>query len=194
MKIVIDSNIGGGKSTLITHIGNNTRIPIFLEPVNRWSEYLDEFYKDPKKWALAFNLNVLCSYSDWTNNHFDSIYERSPYTCRHVFTQLQHDNGDLHPLELKVFDKIFKELSWKPDVIIYIKTDPQICYERMNKRGRDCEKTVNLEYLVQIDEMYEKYIEREVKDESKIYKVDGNRSEELVYADVMKIINKLIPN
>jgi deoxyadenosine/deoxycytidine kinase len=187
MKIVIDSNIGGGKTTLINRISQQTRLPTFLEPVIDWNEYLDLFYKDPQKWAFAFNLKVLCSYSEWINNKFNAIYERSPYTCRYVFTELQVEENQIHPLELKVFDKIFEQMSWKPDIIIYIKTNPEICYNRMTTRGRACEEKVPLDYLIKLDKMHDKYINN-IKKTVNVYEIDGNNDEETVYNDVMKIL------
>jgi deoxyadenosine/deoxycytidine kinase len=190
MKIVIDSNIGGGKSTLISELCKKTRIPTFLEPVDNWNEYLDLFYKDPIKWGLAFNLKVICDYAEWTDNKFKAIYERSPYTCRYVFTEIQIKEKQLHPLELKVFDEIFNKLSWKPDIIIYIKTSPEICYKRMNNRARDCEKSVPLEYLIKVDKEYDEYI-LNMKKTIPIIIINGNNDKDTVFNDVLNALNNL---
>ena len=107
MKIVIDGNIGCGKTTLIKTLNDEYRLPIFLEPLHKWDTLLSCFYKDPYKWAFPFNLEVLTSFHEWKANEFSAIYERSPMSCRHVFTELNHEMGHIHPEELKIFDKIW---------------------------------------------------------------------------------------
>ena len=53
-----------------------------------------------------------------------------------------------------IFDKLYETFSWDQDVIIYISTDPTVCYERMKKRNRGCEETVSLEYLINLDKKH----------------------------------------
>lgn len=187
MKISIEGNISGGKSTLIKKISHTTGVPVFLEPVESWSECLELFYKDPSRWSLAANLNILCSFAQWKNNGFLAVYERSPCACRHVFTQLQADEGQMHPFELEVFDKVYGEVSWKPDVIIYINTDPNVCMERMKSRARQCEASVSLSYLQKIDHKYKKMLEM-FKNNTAIYEIDGNQKEEGIFKDAMSIL------
>jgi deoxyadenosine/deoxycytidine kinase len=105
-KISIEGNIGCGKTTVCESVLNNSRLPVFLEPVSDWIPYLDEFYKDPMKWGFAFNVNVILSYQKWKNNSFTAVYERSPLSCKHVFTNQQIKDGFIHPLELNIFNKI----------------------------------------------------------------------------------------
>ena len=189
MKIVIDGNIGCGKSTVIKKLNDDFRIPIFLEPLHKWDTLLSLFYDDPSKWAFPFNLQVLTDFHEWRNNNFPAIYERSPLSCRYVFTQLNHEMGHVHPEELKIFDKIFNELIWTPDICIYIKTDPQICMDRMTSRGRTCEKKVPLDYL---EKVHDKYQELASKYASRIHIIDGNRDSQLVYDDVVTIIKSVV--
>ena len=188
MKISIQGNIGCGKTTVIKSLNDKIRIPFFLEPLHKWDKLLTLFYSDPSKWAFPFNLEVLSSFHDWKNNTFPAIYERSPLSCRYVFTQLNNDNGHIHDLELNVFDKIYKELSWTPEVLIYIRTDPNICYERMNERSRECEKEVPLDYIKAVHDKYEKLVET-LPENIKIYIVDGNQSKERLLLLIENIIH-----
>lgn len=191
MKISIDGNIGCGKTTVIQKINDKMRIPIFLEPLHKWHDLLQLFYENPQKWAFPFNLEVMTSFHEWKNNTFPAIYERSPLSCRHVFTELNHANGHLHKLELQIFDKIFKELSWNPDVLIYIKTDPSICMKRMQERGRQCEQGVSSEYIQAIHDKYEQLVS-EINSNIHLHVVDGNQNKEKVVDDVKNIINLYI--
>lgn len=185
MKIVIDGNIGCGKTTIIKKLNDELRIPIFLEPLHKWDKLLSLFYDDPSKWAFPFNLQVLTDFHEWRHNNFTAVYERSPLSCRHVFTQLNYEMGHIHPEELKIFDKIFGELMWTPDFCIYIQTNPANCMERMTKRGRQCEQNVPLDYL---EKVHLKYQELATRYSHKIHIIDGNRDPDLVYKDVLDIV------
>lgn len=192
MKISIEGNLASGKSTLVMKLQATTRIPTFLEPVDTWN-FLGDFYRDPQRWGFTFNLEVLISMSRWAKNEYLSIYERSPMSCRRVFTELHVEEGIMTFNELAIFDRIYKEFAWNQDVIIYVKTDPAICYERMRQRNRICEQDVSLKYLEAIHqkhvEMME-YIER-VHHDIRVFVVDGNRDAEEVYKNVLQIINGL---
>ena len=210
MKIVIDGNIGCGKTTVIQRLNDEFRIPIFLEPLHKWHEYLTEFYKDPKKWAFPFNLEVLMTFNQWIGNGFPAIYERSPLSCRYVFTEQNFESGHVHPLELNIFSKLYKKLSWSPDVLIYINTDPNVCYERMQTRARDCESHVSLDYLTNIHNKYTNLVAccdpaaripfRSVSapigirfNVPKLHIIDGNKDKEEVYQEIAAIVRGYVP-
>lgn len=190
MKISIEGNIASGKSTLASKLQQTTRIPVFLEPVETWT-LLDKFYTDIPRWGFTFNTEVLISMSQWKNNTFNAIYERSPNSCRHVFTQLMHDDGILCDEELKLFDKLFENFSWDQDIMIYVRTPPDVCFERMQKRGRDCEMGgVSLEYLQKLDKKHEdmmRYI-RSSKPSIRIIEINGVASAAEVFDNVLDIL------
>jgi deoxyadenosine/deoxycytidine kinase len=195
MRIVIDGNIGSGKSTVTNRVCHELRLPMFLEPVDQWNEWLSLYYKDPDRWGFSMNLNVLMSFSKWrANNNFLGLYERSPLSNRYVFTELQQ----LNPLEQRLYEQVYDQVAWVPDVIIYIRTDPEVSMERMQKRARDCESNVPLEYLKLVHEKYEKmfkppreyfsYLDHQYTGgkQCRIILVDGNRDAEAVYKDVLE--------
>lgn len=193
MKIVIDGNIGCGKTTVIKRINDEIRIPIFLEPLQKWNEYLTSFYEDPKKWAFPFNLEVLMTFYEWRFNMFPAIYERCPLSSRYIFTELNYDLGHLHKLELSTFDKIFKEIKWCPTVFIYIRTDPLVCSARMKERGRSCETGVSDEYINAVHEKYEKLVQNnDVMKGINIHIVDGNQEKDKVFDDICNILKNYI--
>ncbi len=192
MKISIEGGIGCGKSTLLTNLMNTLRLPVFLEPIDTWY-FLSKFYEDPKRWGFTFNLEVIMSMYIWKNNNFKALYERSPNSCKYVFKEIQQEDGTITKEESDLFNKLFEQFSWDQDVIIYIKTDPQICFERMQKRGRECENNVSLEYLKLIDKKYDEMISifQKEKNHIKIFIVDGNKNTDEVYQDVLKILSNL---
>lgn len=186
MKIVLSGNISTGKSTLLSKLHDITKIPVHLEPINEWGDSLKLFYQDTTKWSLMFNLNVIHSMYKWKDNKEVSFYERSPYDCRHVFVNMQVEDKEMHPLELDIFDKVFKELSWKPDIILYIKTSPELCFERMKQRNRDSERGVSFDYIKKVHDQYEEYIENIKKDVS-VYEINGNNNVDTVIKDILKL-------
>lgn len=193
MKIVIDGNIGCGKTTVIKSLNDKLRIPIFLEPLQKWSDYLKLFYENPQKWAFPFNLEVLTTFAEWKHNLFPAIYERCPLSCRYIFTELNYDLGHLHKLEMATFDKIYKDLKWEPEVLIYIRTDPSICSQRMKERGRSCESEVPKEYIQSVHDKYEAMINNEsIMKYIKFHIIDGNQEKEKVFNDICEILKTYV--
>jgi deoxyadenosine/deoxycytidine kinase len=193
MKISIEGGIACGKTTVLTKLQNTIRIPVFLEPIDKWT-LLNNFYKDTERWGFTFNIEVIMSMSKWKNNNYDSLYERSPNSCRWVFTQMQYEQGKLCKKEIDLFDKLCETFSWDQDCLIYIKTDPEVCYERMKKRDRKCEVSVSLEYLKNLDTKHTYMINliNEKKPHIKVYIIDGNQDEDAVYNEILEILKGLL--
>lgn len=189
MKIVIEGNIGCGKSSLITSIGKNMRIPIFLEPLSEWN-LLSAYYKNPEKYALGFNIEVLLSFYKWKDNNFNAIYERSPTSCKYVFTELSHSLKNISNGEMELFNKLYNVLAWKNDIVIYLKTDDDSCYKRMQHRDRKCEQSVEFDYIKQVNQKHENLINHYKLHNIPVYTINGNQEPEKVYEDVKNIILK----
>jgi deoxyadenosine/deoxycytidine kinase len=187
MKIVIDGNIGCGKSTVMTRLNKRMGIPIVLEPLQKWDKLLSLFYQNPNKWAFPFNLEVIHSFCQWKHIDYPVLIERSPVSCREVFTQLNYESGHMHDLELEVFDKVYKELSWEPDVLLYIRTDPSVCVQRMKERARECEKEVSIDYINEIHKKYETMIQNAG---FKVHIIDGNQDGDTVFEEIRTIVEQ----
>ena len=188
MKISIDGNIGCGKSSLLSKLCQETRFPVFLEPVNDWKDLLTLFYEDPSRWGLSLNTKIL-SFHKFKNNDFESLYERSPISNRYIFCELQYEQNKMNEVEYKLFDDIYKQLCWTPDLIIYIRTSPEVSMERMRKRNRDCEINVSFEYIKAIHEKYEDLVK---SNKYNIKIIDGNQTPEQVYNDTVCLIKNEI--
>ena len=84
-----------------------------------------------------------------------NFVERSVYTDRNVFTQLNVENGNIDEIQQKVYEQWFSVFSEKfnlrPQGYIYLKTSPEICEERIKKRDRSGESSIPLEYLTKLD-------------------------------------------
>lgn len=192
LKICIEGNIGCGKTSVMRRINEKTRMPIFLEPVDEWAHWLNLFYEDPQRWGFTFNVEVLMSFNKWSNVGCTAVYERSPLACKSVFTEIQYKDGHLTYAERELFMKLFAELSWKQDVIIYLKCDPEICFQRMNQRGRECESHVPLEYLKKVHDQHEEMMGEAERKGIRVITVDASKSSEEVLRDVLAHIDQLV--
>lgn len=190
MRISIDGNIGSGKSTVLDALERSfPDIAVYREPVDSWSRLLELYYKDPHRWSLALNLQVLSDFQTARYAPAPLFVERSPLSCRHVFAQVQHNDETLNKTQWELFKDYYDVLGWQPDAIIYINTPPEVCMERVAHRGRPCERNVNVQYLKLINFLYEKMLGYLT---IPVIMVDGTKDPALVAADVMCAVERLL--
>lgn len=161
--ISIEGNIGSGKTTLINKLQENLQDDfVFLEePLDEWLEIKDErdntilskFYSNQSKYSFSFQmmayisrLNKLKEQLNQTKNIFT---ERSLSTDKYVFAKMLYDNKLMDSCEYQIYNKWFDSFNKETAItkMIYVKTDPIICNERVNKRSRDGENNISQEYL-----------------------------------------------
>ena len=136
MRISIEGNIGCGKSTVLDGLRSHG-MEVFKEPVAEWGPLLKLFYEDKQRWAFAFNCKVLLSFVHVPPHGKTGpvVVERSPYSCRHVFAQMQSNEGQMSSKEWALFRKMHEQVGWEPEVIIYIRTPPSHCMPRISERS-----------------------------------------------------------
>ena len=165
--ISIEGNIGSGKSTILNslkqHFKNNENIIFLQEPVAEWDKIRDKnnitilskFYENQKKYSFAFQMMAYISrlslLKDTIEKNPNSIIitERCLNTDRHVFAKMLYDSGNLEDIEYQIYLQWFDHFSniMKIQKIIYLKTDPNTCHCRINKRNRDGESNISIDYL-----------------------------------------------
>jgi deoxyadenosine/deoxycytidine kinase len=161
---------------------NYPNILFVKEPVDEWEKVKDEngvtmlekFYENQEKYSFPFQMmayvsrikefrntineikNLLLT-NQVKNNHFIIITERSLYTDKMVFAKMLYDNKKIEPINYQVYLNWFDTFSseFKVNKIIYIKTLPIICNERIKKRSRDGECSISLDYLESCDNYHE---------------------------------------
>ena len=149
MKLVIDGNIGSGKTTQLTKL-EEKGFRVKREPIDEWP--LELYYSDPIKWGLYFQLIVLKSHS-YTFSDCSGIYERFPGSGTQVFWPLMEKNS----AEDSVYQEMYKRHGWNPDVYIWINTSPEQCLNNMKNRKQSGDTSVSLEYLEKAIKRDEKY-------------------------------------
>lgn len=190
--IAVEGNIGAGKSTFLEHYAKVSQIEILPEPVYKWQQMggqnlLELQYQDPARWS-----HLVQSYIQLTmaQNHVQKLppgkdikmLERSIQSSRHCFIQNFHDTGKMSEAGYRVLVEWFDFLADENndtmdigvDMFIYLRTTPETAYQRVKQRARKEEEVVPLEYLKQVHELHEKWIES-IKDTVAVLIVDADQ-------------------
>lgn len=198
--IVIDGNIGSGKSTILKLLRNKNDFNVINENVEDWKPYIAQFYKNMTNASLSFQMKVLHHHLEVYNNIKDEknhyILERSPLSCIHVFGKNLLNNYFLSQLDMDLMSNYNKTFGWYPNFIIYIKTDPEICLKRIRERARENE-TISLDYLKDLDKLYtELYINNKdtIIKNTNVIIIDGNKDKEEVHKDILCAIINILDN
>ena len=209
--ICIEGNIGSGKSTFVNYLKNNfslntlsKSVAFIDEPVDIWTtikdnsgkNIIEKYYKDQEKYAFSFQMMAYISrlsrIRNAINKKYDIIFtERSIYTDKNVFAKMLYDDKKISEIEYKIYNKWFEEFSEciKNMKIIYVKSNYQICFDRVIKRNRKGE-TIPIEYLKLCSDYHEKWL---IQYPNKII-IDGNIDNEKDYSyydDIVRLIKNL---
>ncbi len=171
----IDGNIGSGKSTLLNHLKehymNDENIIFADEPVSEWESIrdsngmsmLEKFYTDQKTYSFPFQMMAYISRLDIlrkivkANPNAIVITERSLHTDRLVFAKMLFDSGLIEDVNYQIYLKWFDTFieDYPITGVIYVKTDPSVCFDRIKQRSRTGESNIPLEYLKKCDAYHE---------------------------------------
>jgi deoxyadenosine/deoxycytidine kinase len=200
---IVEGNIGSGKTTLLEHINDNTQIEVIREPVNIWlsikgsdnNNLLQEFYEDPVKNAYLFQtmaFTTRLTALDCQQTKPIRLSERSIWTDRFVFGKSCIESKKMNTLETNCYHLWFNWLEdklWKkPDGIIYLKSSPEKCLERMKARARDEESNVPLEYLKELHDNHEEWLSQWTT--TPILTIDNNNDND--WDNVIEQVNNFI--
>jgi len=178
--ISIEGNIGSGKSTILKYLKEyfkNTENIIFLqEPIDIWETIKDEngqtilskFYENQEKYSFAFQMMAYISRLSILRNTIKEnptaiiITERCLNTDRYVFAKMLYDSKKIEEIEYQIYLKWFDEFldTIQNSKMIYMKTNPEICYQRIAKRNRDGESNISLTYLEGCHKYHESMIQQ----------------------------------
>lgn len=164
----LDGNIGVGKSTLLKQIADQfPEILIVQEPVDVWTalknadgqNLLELFYKDKQRYAYTFQNAAILSRLKLLRDAVAAakpgqiiLTERSVLTDRYVFAEMLKGQGFLNGIEWQLYTTWFDTFATDLPMagIVYITTPSEIAYERIQKRARDGEGSIELSYLVDL--------------------------------------------
>ena len=164
MHIAVAGNIGRGKTTLVNMLSKHYGWKPQFEAVVS-NPYLDDYYKDIKRWS--FNMEVFFLKERFRNlleisqSSDTIIQDRSIYEGVYVFMANNFKMGNLDERDYITYMELFEQMTdvvKYPDLMIYLRSSVPHLVKNIQKRGRDYEQQIPLEYLENLDELYEEFI------------------------------------
>ena len=164
MHIAIAGNIGSGKTTLTKLLAARYGWTPRFEPVNN-NPYLEDFYHDMSRWAFKLQVYFL-------NKRFKEVVEiskstdtiiqdRTIYEDACIFAPNLHDQGYMSDRDFKNYSDLFNlmmSLVKKPQLMIYIRSSIPTLVKHIEKRGRDYEKSIRIDYLTGLQKRYDNWL------------------------------------
>lgn len=174
-RVAVEGNIASGKTSLLNYFANVPKVQVLAEPVNKWRNVydhntLDLMYKDPKRWSLTFQTYVQLTMLDL---HLQpavkpvTLMERSIYSARYCFVENLFNSGYMPDVEYTVLCEWFNWLKeyhgLNLDLIVYLRTTPEICLKRIQERSRTEETKIKMDYLTKLHDLHEDWLIRQDK-------------------------------
>lgn len=165
MHIAIAGNIGSGKTTLTRMLAARYGWTPKYESVD-FNPYLFDFYDDMSRWS--FNLQIYFlnkrfkDVVDISKNSETIIQDRTIYEDAKIFAPNLHDMGLMSSRDFDTYSDLFDlmmSLVKMPDLLIYLKSSIPNLVSQIQKRGREYEKTIRIDYLTGLNERYDKWID-----------------------------------
>lgn len=162
--IAIAGNIGSGKSTLTQMLAKHYGWEARFEAVEQ-NPYLDDYYKDIHRWS--FNLEVFFlkerfrDLIDIHNADHTIVQDRTIYEGVYVFMQNNKAMGNLSDRDYETYMELFEqmmEVVTLPDLMIYLRASVPHLVGNIQKRGRDYEQQMQLDYLENLNKRYDDFI------------------------------------
>ena len=162
--IAVCGNIGSGKTSLTEKLAKHYGWNPLYESVDT-NPYLRDFYTDMTKWAFHVQIYFLNSRFRQVNEIQGSdkptIQDRTIYEDAYIFAANLHKSGHISDRDYQSYLDIFHSMITfvkPPDLLIYLKADVPKLVRQIEKRGRDFEYSITLEYLRQLNKQYEGWI------------------------------------
>ena len=156
--VVIEGNIGAGKTTLATKISEQFNARLILEHFAD-NPFLPKFYNDPEKYSFPLELSFLASRYKQLQEElvpqdlFRAFTVADYYFMKSLVFAASTLNGDEYNLYRQIFYIIYGSLP-KPDMFVYLHLSPDRLLQNIEKRGRNYEKSITRDYLQKIQDSY----------------------------------------
>jgi len=165
MHIAIAGNIGAGKTTLTSLLAKHYKWEPHFESVAE-NPYLDDFYGSMERWS--FNLQIY-----FLNTRFRQILEiresgkniiqdRTIYEDANIFAPNLHAMGLMAKRDYETYKELFETVNVllePPDLLIYLRGSIPTLVDQIQRRGREYEDSIRLDYLRRLNERYEAWFE-----------------------------------
>lgn len=163
--VAVAGNIGVGKSTLVSLLCERLGWKPFYEPVAE-NPYLADFYQDMRTWAfhsqIFFLTHRLRSHRQLLDHPTSAIQDRSVYEDAEVFARNLYQQGQIDERDYRSYRELYQVLADflpPPDLVVYLRASVPKLLERIKLRGRTYERRINEDYLKQLNQLYEDWIQ-----------------------------------
>ena len=159
--IVIEGNIGAGKTSLASQMAEEHNARLILEQFED-NSFLPKFYKDPEKYAFPLEMSFLAARYQQLKTQLSKQDLFKTFTIADYFIDksliIARNNlqGDEYTLYARLFQIISSTLP-RPDLLVYLYLDTDGLLSNIDKRGRDYEKKIKAEYLDDVQKVYLNY-------------------------------------
>lgn len=164
MHVAVAGNIGSGKTTLTTLLAKHYKWQAHFEDADD-NPYLNDFYEDMQRWS--FNLQIYFLNSRFTQvmeirkGGKNVIQDRTIYEDAFIFAPNLHAMGLMTTRDFENYFSLFNLMDGfieSPDLLIYLRASVPTLVNQIQKRGRDYENSIRLDYLKRLNERYEAWI------------------------------------
>lgn len=195
--IVIEGQIGAGKTSMGTFLSGELNLPLYKELTNPYThELLNRFYRDKNRWAFTLQVHFL-------NERFrkikqimrngDGILDRSIFGDR-IFAEVLHEDGNMQDFEFYTYSTLLDNMlehSRNPRLLVYLDCSVDTAISRIQERDRGIESSIPRDYLERLNRHYLRWFEQ--YDVSPKIKIDTERyplHTEEGRAAALRLINK----
>ncbi|XP_037892713.1 deoxynucleoside kinase isoform X2 [Glossina fuscipes] len=203
--VLIEGNIGSGKTTFLNHFKQfEDQVCLITEPVDKWRN-LQEFnllslmYSQPDKWAMPFqsyvNLTMLQSHTMQTDKPV-KLMERSLYSSKYCFVENLYKSKLMEPAMYHILQEWYKfieeSIHIRADLIVYLRTSPDIVHKRIQKRARSEESSISLKYLQELHDLHENWLMANQGYNSKVIVLNADLDLEQIGTEYKRSENHII--
>ena len=164
MHIGIAGNIGSGKTTLTRMLASHYGWTPKYESVS-YNPFLEDYYKDIPRWSYNLETYFLAQrfkdLLDISRSEGVIIQDRTLFEGVHIFVRNNYDLGNLSKRDFETYMQLFEvmaSMAGEPDLLIYLKSSIEHLVFQIQKRGREYEQSMSLDYLAGLNERYEEWI------------------------------------
>jgi len=162
--VVIEGNIGAGKTTLATMLAKDYHARLVLENFKE-NPFLPKFYKDPEKHAFPLELFFMAErYHQLKKQKEQDLFQPLSIADYFFVKSKLFAQNNLKKDEQQLFNNLFNIMSSslpKPDLLVYLYADVSRLQLNIKKRGRSFEQTITNEYLQNIQDRYLDYLRKQ---------------------------------
>lgn len=194
--IIISGNIGSGKTTLAKLLSERLNVDVIYEPLEK-NPYIYDFYVDMQRWCfnsqVSFLSNQVSQHIHCAKKEGFLIKDSSIYESVEVFGRNLYQLGIMSNNDWNTYFQLYKLLRSvisPPIAIIYLKCPIPILIERIKGRDREFEKNISIDYLNQLDTLYDRWVSN--IEDCPIIELSANQLKYIEYPNLLDNIVHLL--